>query len=362
MISAEEVTAEIVAAIATNDLQRFRRLLLTQNELKSLGLGKARADAVAQKVSRAATEFSTMAARQRAITPDTTWLQFSATRPGIIPAGTDQSTRDVRVYENVVAIVESGGKHGQLQIGTLVQVGDAWRVIDLPQPMIDGQAEVTANGFFFQASMPLHNESASTTGPSEALQKLLNDLSSMDADAAKATTPEEQAQYTGRRADLLLQIADAVKTADDRAMWLRQLVDMVSAAVQSGTCPDGAERLKSLFERLQKNNADRNLAAYVKFRQLTAAYVLSMQAPKADPNKIQTQWLKTLEEYVSDYPTAPDAAEAMLQMAITQEYTGQEDNARKWYVRIVKDFPDSQAAKKAAGRKRALTPSAKSSS
>ena len=60
----------------------------------------------------------------------------------------------MRVYENVVAIVESGGKHGQVQIGTLVQVGDAWRVIDLPQPVIDGQAEVTANGFFFQASMP----------------------------------------------------------------------------------------------------------------------------------------------------------------------------------------------------------------
>ena len=78
MISAEEVTAEIVAAIATNDAQRFRRLLLTANELKSLGLGKSRADGVAQKVSRAAAEFSAMAARQRAITPDTTWLQFSA--------------------------------------------------------------------------------------------------------------------------------------------------------------------------------------------------------------------------------------------------------------------------------------------
>ena len=172
MISAEEVTAEIVAAIATNDAQRFRRLLLTTNELKSLGLGKSRADGVAQKVGRAAAEFSTMAARQTAITPDTTWLQFSATRPGIVPAGTDQSTKDMRVYENVVAIVESGGKHGQVQIGTLVQVGDAWRVIDMPQPMIDGQADVTANGFFFQASMPLHNEPAAA-GPSEALQKLL---------------------------------------------------------------------------------------------------------------------------------------------------------------------------------------------
>jgi thiol-disulfide isomerase/thioredoxin len=348
MISAEEVSAEIVAAVATNDAQRFQRLLLTSNELKSLGLGKLRADGVAQKVSKAAADFSTMAARQSAITAETMWLQFGATRPGIVPAGTDQSTRDMRVYENVVAIVEGGGKHGQLQIGTLVQVGDAWRAIDLPHPMIDGQAEVIPNGYFFQASMPQRNGPA-VAGPSEALQKLLNELSTLDGEAAKATTPEEQAQHIGRRADLLVQIAAAVKTPEDRGMWLRQLADMISAAVQSGTCPDGAERLKSLFEKLQKNSGDRNLAAYVKFRQLTAAYALSMQAPKADFGKIQTEWLKTLEQYVGDYPTAPDAAEAMLQMAITQEYSGQEDDARKWYGRIVKEFPDVQAAKKAAG-------------
>jgi thiol-disulfide isomerase/thioredoxin len=347
-ISAEEVSAEIVAAVATNDAQRFRRLLLTPNELKALGLGKSRAESVGQKVSRAAAEFSTMAARQRTITPDTMWLQFGASRPGIVPAGTDQSTRDLRVYENVVAIFEGGGKHGQLQIGTLVQVGDAWRVIDVPQPMTEGQTEVASHGFFFQAPMATRNESAAT-GPSEALQKLLNQLSSLDNEAAKATTPEEQGQFTGRRADLLIQIADAAKSADDRAMWLRQLADMISSAVQSGTCPDGAERLKSLFEKLQKSNADKNMAAYVKFRQLTAAYVLSMQAPKADPSKIQTEWIKTLEQFVGDYPAAPDAAEAMLQMAITQEYSGQEDDAKKWYTRIVREFPDSPAAKKANG-------------
>ena len=118
-----------------------------------------------------------------------------------MPAGTDQSTKDLRVYENVVAIVENGGKHGQLQIGTLVQVGDAWRVIDMP-------GDTPSGGFFFQASMPTRSEPAAE-GPSEELQKLLADLSSLDSEAAKATTPEQQAQYTGRRADMLMQIADA---------------------------------------------------------------------------------------------------------------------------------------------------------
>jgi thiol-disulfide isomerase/thioredoxin len=152
-----------------------------------------------------------------------------------------------------------------------------------------------------------------------------------------------------RRAELLEKMADAAKTPEDRAMWLRQLADMISAAVQSGESADGAERLKALFEKLEKSDADKALASYVKFRQLTADYVLAMQAKKADYSKIQAEWLKTLEKYINDYPTAADTAEAMLQLAISQEFVGQEDDAKKWYGRIVKEFPDSGAAKKAAG-------------
>src|SRR5208282_4921735 len=44
-ISAEEVTAEIVAALANRDRDRFARVLLTSDELQSLGLGKAKAEA-----------------------------------------------------------------------------------------------------------------------------------------------------------------------------------------------------------------------------------------------------------------------------------------------------------------------------
>ena len=78
-------------------------------------------------------------------------------------------------------------------------------------------------------------------------------------------------------------------------------------------------------------------------------YGLSLQAPKADFAKMQAEWLKTLEQYIADYPAAPDAAEAMLQLGIAREFAGQEDDAKKWYGRIVQEFPDSPAAKKAAG-------------
>ena len=184
-ISAEEVTAEVIAAIATHDADRFARLVLAPAELKSLGLGKARAESVAEKTQKAIAGFKAMSVRQKAVGPDAVWVQLSASRPGVVPAGTDGSTKDLRVYENAVAIVESGGKHGQVQIGTLVQVGDAWRVIDLPQIAGEAQADATPSGFFFQAAMVRRGETAGNGG-GEAAQKLLADLENLDREAAHA--------------------------------------------------------------------------------------------------------------------------------------------------------------------------------
>ena len=346
VISAEEVTAEIVAAVATRDADRFNRLILRPEELKSLGLGKARADGVAEKIARLAEQFNDLIARQKPLPADTAWTQFVGNRPGIVPSGTDGSTKDVRVYENVVAIVQAGSKHGEVHIGTLIQIGDAWRVIDLPAVSGEGTTQASAtSGFFFQASV--RREQAAGSAPSEQLQKLLSDLEKLDQPGG--SSGEKTVKFNARRAELIEQIAANARSAEERTMWLRQFADMISAGVQSGTCTDGAERLASLLEKLDKNERDKDLVAYVKFRQLTANYALSLQGPKADFSKVQTQWLKSLEQYVNDYPATPDSAEAMLQLAIAQEFAGQEEEAVKWYGRIVKEFPKAAAAQKAAG-------------
>ena len=138
-------------------------------------------------------------------------------------------------------------------------------------------------------------------------------------------------------------------------MWIRQLADMVSAAVQSGEYPEGVKRLESLFERLKKGGKDEDLMAYVRFRQLMADYGLSIQdASTEEFVKIQTGWLKNLESYAGQYPKSPDAAEALLQLAIAKEYAGEEAEAKKWYGRVVSQFPGSAQAKKAAGARTRL--------
>lgn len=346
-ISPEEVSAEVVAALALRDADRFTRLALTDSELKSLGLGPARVKELAGKIDGLVDKFRGLAARQKEITGTTKWVQFGGSRPGVVPAGTDGSTRDLRVYENVVAFVETGEQHGQVHLGTLVEVGDAWRVIDVPEPISEGQGELAATGFFFRS--PLESRSrAASSGAGDQAQQLLAQLERLDAAAGQATSAKQRAEYNAQRAELLERIAQQAGSSEDRAMWLRQLADMVSAAVQSGEYPEGAKRLAALRERLEGSGRDKDLAAYVRFRQLMAEYGLAVQSGE-DFVKIQTQWLKQLEQYVNDYPTSPDTAEAMLQLAIAQEFAGQEEECKKWYGRVAREFPASAAAKKAAG-------------
>jgi len=351
-ISAEETAAEVIAALANRDGGRFGRLVVTAEELRSLGLGSEKAGQLAEKISGLEAKFAALATRQKEVTGTTEWVQFGGNRPGVVPAGTDGSTKDFRVYENVVAIVQTGNQHGQVLIGTLIEVGDVWRVIELPRPLSEAAGGLAASGFFFQSSTA-PSTNVATAGPSEEVQKLLADLEALDKAAGQATSPQDQARFNAQRADLLEQIAEAGNRAD-RAMWLRQLADMVSAAVQSEGYPDGPRRLERLLEKLEKNEQDGELAAYVKFRQLQADYGLSLQDPQADFVKIQTEWLKKLEQYATDYPNSPDTAEAMLQLAMAQEFAGQEEEAKRWYGRIVKEFSTSPVAKKAAGARTRL--------
>ena len=353
VISAEEVTAEVVAALANRDVDRFACLVLTPSELKSLALGEKKAEKLAEKLRDLVPQFKDLATSQKAVTSGSKWVQSSGSLPGIVPAGTDGSTRDFRVYENVMAVIQTDGQHSQILIGTLIQVGNLWRVIEIPQPVSDGKADLAESGFFFRTPLP-DRPKTQTTGTGEQSQKLLAELEKLDQQAAETSSAEAKSKAIRRRADLLDEIAKKADSPADRAMWLRQLADMLSAAVQSGSCADGTKRLEALFERLNASGKDKDLAAYVKFRLMTAEYGQKLLVPKPDFTKIQTDWLKDLKQYVADYPTSPDSAEAMLQLAMTEEFAGDEDAAKQWYSQIATSFPNVPAAKKAAGARARL--------
>ena len=352
-ISPEEVTSEVVAAMATQDVARYSRVLLKADELESLGLGAAKAQALAEKIRLAPGKFRDLIGQQTGITEKTKWNHFSGNQPGIVPTGTEGSTRDIQVYENVLAIVQLGSDHGQVQIGTMVKVGEGWRVIDAPQVVPEGRSLASA-GFFFLVSQSAVSQVAAGA-PSEKSQEAMGELEKLDAAASRASLPEEIARINTRRADLMEKMADEATKPEERAMWLRQLADMIGAAVQTGGFPDGDKRLQALFEKVQKTDQDKPLAGRVRWAQLTAAYGLAVQVKGVDFTKIQAEWLKRLEQYVNEYPRSPDAAEAMLQLGLAQEFAGQDEEAKKWYGQITSDFAESPQAKKAAGARLRLS-------
>ncbi len=345
VISAEEVTAELVRSLSQKDATRFKALLLTSDELKTLGVGPETAKKLAGRVQDAEGGFATLVRQQTRFGADTQWMHFAASQPGVVPEGTDGSTKDLEVYENVTVITETGDKHDQVPVGTLVRVNSKWRLIGLP----DLEAADTAGaGYFFRASIASRPDvPANSNAPSDKMQDLLTKLEKLDEQAATAS-PDEQARLNSQRADILEQLASAANNAEEREQWVRQLADTVSAAAQSGTYAAGVPRLAKLFEQVNKSDSE-GLAAYVKFRYLTAEYGQSLTSPNADFAKIQTQWLDNLQQYVKDFPNSPDTAEALLQLAIAEEFAGQEDKAKQWYGQIVKDFPQALAAKKAQG-------------
>lgn len=353
IISAEEAAAEAVAALATRDAERFARLLLTEEELQALGLGEKQASELKAKLAAARSQFRELAARQQVVGPETEFVNFGGTRPGIVPAGTAGSTRDLVVYENVAALVKTEGQHQQVFIGTLVRKGNVWRLIDLPQ--IASGEPIAQSGYFFRASLarPVAAQPPMADGPSQQAQKLMAELEKIDAAIATSTGNQRELLHE-KRCELLRKLADGAEDAALRAQWIRQLADTTSAAVQTGAFPKGLERLEALEKELSKSKSDEPLLAYVEFRRLSAAYSQSLQEPDADFAKIQAGWLEDLEKFVEAHPRSRDGAEAMLQLAIAEEFSGDDAQAMVWYDRIVKNYSDSAPAKKAQGAKTRL--------
>jgi thiol-disulfide isomerase/thioredoxin len=356
-ISAEEVSAELVAALAHNDSRRFARLLLSAKELDQLGLGVKKAKLIREKIDAATAAFKDIAPRQKTVTAKSQWVQFGGTRPGNVPAGSDGSAKDLMVYENAVALVETDGKHNQLPIGTLLQVGDAWRLVDAPA-MGDEAAEQSNGGLFFAVLTKGIVSSDGSSGGGLAsdvkTQEMLARLETLDKEAAKSIAPEAQTANAAERCDLLEKIADSVENPDDRAQWLRNLTEALVVAVQMGTYPDGARRLQALYEKLESEGGNKDLAAYARFRYLTADYNLKLTPENADYAAIQKEWLESLEQFVADYPSAAETPEAMLQAGNTLEFSGDDAGAKRWYGQIVDRFSDTLWAKKAAGATRRL--------
>jgi hypothetical protein len=352
-ISAEEAAEEVVNAIRTKDAARFARLLLTKEEAGRLGLPKALSDQLAQRLTGAPKTFATLASGGK-IDAKAEFTDFGGQRPGAIPAGTRGISKDLLVYEDVWCMVLAGGQHQQLQLGGMVNVDGVWRLIDGPAL---GAGEQNLAGFFYDAegvATPAASVAAMNE-PTEEMQKVLESIEKLDAQIA-AAAPDKKATLNAQRSDLLEKLAGIATSPAERDQWLKQLADMISFTVQDGTYPTGLERLEKLEAKLKADKASEDLRTHVEFRRMQAGWGQSLTDPDADYAKVQEEWLKSLEAFVTDHRAGEHVAEALYQLAIANEYPpGNPEAAQKWYQRLVTEFANSPNAAKARGAIRRLT-------
>ena len=347
VISAEEVTMEIVEAIKLRDDERFRRLLVSDAELKILGLGEDKGDQLTTRLENAKKGFAEFARSQKMINVGTKWAHFAADKPGIVPAGTEGASQDIVAYENVIAIVDNEGTSQQLMIGTLVQFGNAWRLADLPRTISEGSV-LADSGLFFPASASNRiGNSSSENGLSQEVQRLLTDLEKIEGDIKDEAG--DRSRLHGDKANVLQKLVVAHKGTDQMELWVKQFADSISSAAQAGEYPEGVSKLRLLESQLGNMPKGKELVPYVAYRLLSTDYTIKSVGEKVDFAKLQTEYMEKLEDFARDYPDSSDAADAMIQIGLNHELAGDEAEGEKWYNKVASRFPQTMQGKKASG-------------
>ena len=348
VLSPEEATAEIVTALANRDQSQFQRLLPSEAELTEVGFRQELLDRVRAQVKVAKERFGRLSQEQKEVTSQTQWTAMLAGLPGVLPKSSEGEGDDVVGYDNVVALTEevsAGG--GQVFVGSLVRFGNVWRPLDLPK--FPSGSETMAESFSLFS--PEVDGVAFQTGDvtSETLQPFLEQLRAIEQ-KMQGKTGADIAKLLTKQVQVLEEVAKLAK-GNEREFWLRQLAETLAAAAQEGTMPEALAQLESLSDSLP---ADDSLKSFLAFRLASARYASSLQEPGADIEDVQAAWLDELALFVETHPEAKDAAEAMLQMSIADEFSGKEETAIERYQQIVERFPSSASARKASGALRRL--------
>ena len=347
VLSPEEATAEIIRALANREPAIFDRLLPSEVELDEIGFPEELLAQVRIQVTDARKRFKSLSREQKEVTPQTQWTAMLAGLPGIIPKSQDGATADITAYDNVVALTEAAsGSNGQVFIGSLVRFASVWRPLDLPQ-LSSGSGTVTESLSIF--SPKIDSAAFQAGGASETLQPFLEQLRVIEQEMQKGERADI-AKLIAKQVTILKEVAQRAE-GDEKEFWLRQLAETLAAAAQEGTMPNALGQLEELSEKLP---ADDSLKSFLAFRLASARYATSMQEPDADIEKVQVVWLEELGAFVESYPDAQDAAEAMLQISIADEFSGKEEAAIQRYQQIAENFPSSASARKASGALRRL--------
>lgn len=353
IISAEEVSMEAVRALVTGDANILKPLLATTEDLTAVGVEKAAQASILKALASPEQALAEIVKNSKVVKPTTRWMQFNCSMPYMVPAEAGKSTQDLYVYENAMAIVENGKETNSIHLGEIVRVGNTWKLTVLPRPVEGQESFVAEGGGLFQSMVSSGSQAAGGTDGAlkPEVQQMIEAIKKLDETQPAADAKlEEFEKYHTSRFQMLGKLAEVAGSPEERDSWQRQLIEGIFAATQSGTYKSGLPQLEAIEAQFAKAAKDDPIYPYAIFRRLLTGYMIDLEkAAVADRQKVQDQLMKSLEDFVVEYPKAEDRPDALLQLAVTHDLNAKAADAAKWYTQIAKEHPDSRAAIRAKG-------------
>jgi thiol-disulfide isomerase/thioredoxin len=345
-LSAEEATAEVIAAAVTKDPTRLQAVMLTDADVKELGLDEKSSARVAGGMDKVQAEFKAL---WDSLPADAKWSRFDGHTPMAISAADVGAAKDVTLYHNATITVESAGKPIWLRAPEIVRLGDVWKLTAIPI-VIDDKKPVETVGVLVPAldqKVAAASEGDSPVESSDEVQNLVAQLQKHDETMPKDGDAQKLVKYHSDRYALCAAIGSKSRKQANIEHWYKQAADSLDAAVQTKGFPEGVGYLEKASARFAEKEWGKRLAAYFKYRAINSAY--SLKVDGKEDGKAQEAYLAELGKFVKDYPAADDAADALWQLGNGAEFAGKEHDALGHYKDLAEKHDKSNFAKKAVG-------------
>ncbi len=330
MISAEEVSYEAFQAVATKEYARLQALFISENELTMLKLSPNEGRKVLARQQAAQKKFSDLIDKVQLA-----GAKFETVEGGIPSCETNGDIETIKFSDRAVRY-QLAKNSNWLHTGEMIQVGMAWRLTDAPSTeIVEPKADKNPK-----------------------LQDLLKDLADLDS------KPVPMGKVLENRADIenyyrqriaIVQKIIPEDKASEREGWYKQLFDNLTAMAQNSGDAGTIALQNKLCDDVAKQLPGSNLAAYGTYRCSWTKYAIDIVEVQKDPMaakkiaNLQDKWHDTLVDFVKRYPKAEDTSEALHQIAIGCEFSGKNEEAKRWYAKLAEDFPEHHFAPRARG-------------
>lgn len=339
MISAEEVGEEVFAAAVNRDLHRLQALFVNEAELRALQLPAGRAEQVRAGIRDAAKRFQTTLDKLPGLNDKAQFRHVEASTPQCVPDSGDDEL--IHFPSRAILFQTADQKHDWLHTGEMVKIGLAWRLLDVPSQQ--------------EPAGPVVNPMQNTTPSDPETEKLKDMIAEMDKRPSEQppspTAHAPTVRFNLERAQLVEKLIARLQVGKDREVWIKQLFDNYSAAAQHSDAKDqrAFTRLKSLRDQAAKDPSASALVPYADWRLIWAEF-----GPYMGEKDKQEKMVNEMAKFVQTYPRAEDTPDALFHLGMTCEFSGRDEESKRYYNQLATNFPQHHLANKAAGAKRRL--------